>query len=91
MAAASFDQCRFAECLEKYEAIWNDKSKEHADKAKRKSQMKAMADELGISRRYLCDVRVSIVIKYIYSCSDRRLPLAKYNNHRRVFCMAPLQ
>ncbi len=51
--AAKFDQCRFAESLAKYEAIWNDKSKGHADRTKRKAQMKALADEFGITRKYM--------------------------------------
>ena len=50
--AADFDQCRFAECLQKYEAIWNDKSKDHANRAERKEQIKALAEEYGITRKY---------------------------------------
>lgn len=50
--AADFDQCRFAECLQKYEAIWNDKSKDHANRAERKEQIKALAKEYGITRKY---------------------------------------
>lgn len=50
--AANYDQCRFAESLAKYVAVWNDKSADHADKTKRKAQMKALGDEFGMTRKY---------------------------------------
>ena len=48
----AFDQCRFADSLAKYEAIWNVKAKDHGNKERRKAQIQALADECGISGEY---------------------------------------
>ncbi|XP_028415908.1 uncharacterized protein LOC114539471 [Dendronephthya gigantea] len=79
MAAGSFDQCRFAVCLEKYEAIWNDKSKEHADKSRRKAQMKAMAEELGISPE-LVDTKYNSLRTYFVK-QRRRVQESQRRSH----------
>lgn len=50
----AFDQCRFADCLAKYEAIWNVKAKDHGNKERRKAQIQALADECGISGECPC-------------------------------------